>query len=120
VVTIVSSEANIEKNPFRKAKPPTEEDGDLIFLDSVITEPIVWRFTTSNDIRFIIHGFDAYNDSVKIIPSFKKDMLNYRRSSNGTLIGQEYIPTLFIWMNDKDVKTIYRDLPLKGLIIFRN
>lgn len=116
--TITSGQANMKKRPFRRMKPPTEEYGEPVFQDSLFNDPILWDFTTSNNIRLVVHGFDAFNDTTKIIPSFKADVLKFRLEGNEDNSG--FIPTLFIWMNDKDAKAIYRALPHEAQVIFRN
>lgn len=117
-LTIDSGTANMQKKMFRRMKPPTTEYGEPVFQDSIFKDPIIWNFTTSNNLRFVINGFDAFNDTVKIIPSFKADMLKFRLQEDGNNSG--YIPTLFIWMNDKDAKALYRALPHEAQVIFRN
>jgi hypothetical protein len=118
-VKIISGEANTQKKAFRRMKPPTTEDGEPTYLDSIMNDPIIWNFTTSNDIRFVIHGFDAHNDTAKIVPSFKSDILKFRLQKNKE-DRSVYFPTLFIWMDDKDAKAIYRALPHEARVIFRN
>jgi hypothetical protein len=116
---IVVDEANIQKKQFRRAKPPTEEGGDPIYLDSISYDPILWIFRDDNNLRFVVHGFDAYNDTMKIIPQFKADMLKFRMQNDKDK--SVYYPTLFIWMDDTEAKAIYRALPHeKPLLIFRN
>lgn len=117
--TIISYEANTQKKQYRRAKPPTEEYGDLIFLDSISNASMVWNFTSDSKLRVVVHGFDAYNDSIKITPQFKADMLKFRMQNDKNQ--SEYLPTLYIWMDDTEAKAIYRALPHeKALLIFRN
>lgn len=111
-ISLVNGKANLDKRPIRKKRVVAGADAESITTDSITAKRFYWEFISDNNIRIVINGCETINDSIAKKPSLLADMLKFRlksksRDSNLPV----FYPTLFLWMNDKDAKAIYRSLP---------
>ncbi len=121
IASITTETSTIPKKPIKKViAPKSENEKTEVKQDSVIVKPIVWQFSASNHFIVIITGVELDKDSVLDL-RYKSDMIKYRTEQiKHDWLPKNYIPTLYIWLPDKDAKAIYRALPENGKIIFRN
>lgn len=121
IAKITEEQASIPKRPLKKIQAPkNEEEAAKIKHDSIPDPLLVWKFKLDNQIEVVITGIGLNKDSV-IDLRFKENMLKYNAEKiKQKLISENYIPTLYIWLNDKDAKAIYRAIPERGKVVFRN
>jgi hypothetical protein len=108
------------KRPIKKVKAPKNENEYVeVKHDTVPELPIVWQFILDNKIEVVITGVGIGQDSL-LDMNFKNDMLNYNMEKIKTnFIPKTYLPTIYIWLNDKDAKAIYRAIPGNGRVVFK-
>jgi len=118
---IVDEQATIVKRPVKKIQAPKNEDEAAKIKHDTIPDPlIVWQFKLDNQINIVITGIGLNKDSVPDL-QYNNDILKYSIAKlKDNPFPKNYIPTLYIWLNDKDAKAIYRALPEKGKVTFRN
>lgn len=122
ITVIDTSIANIPKKPIKKVTaPPVGSEVEARKPDTVKVDRIHWEFITENQLKVVINGASFADDSAKIDIPVAKDMRSYRfqEGVKNTFSG-EYIPTLFLWLNDAEAKAIYRAIPDNADLIFRN
>jgi len=109
---IISDKSNYEKRPIRKMKATEGSDAVLLITDTLIIKRFYWEFVADNNIRIVINGWEKAADSVYHQPSFAWDIFKFRiKSKSKDASGLKFHPTLFLWMDDKEAKAIYRALP---------
>jgi hypothetical protein len=120
IATIVEEQSTIPKKPIRKVQAPKNENEVQEFKHDTIPDPLlVWQFSLNNRINVIITGV-GLKDSVMNI-QYNKNMIEYNYNKmKKNLLPENYTPTLYIWLNDKDAKSIYRAIPEKGKVVFKN
>lgn len=121
VSAIKSEVANVPKKPIKKVK--ASRDGisqSNAKADTIPNLELIWRFTTENNIKVVITGVKIAPDSTfKFNP--QKDLLKYKTYGFlDEIIPDEYSPTLYLWLNDSDARSIFRAVPEKGKVLFRN
>ena len=122
ITVIDTSIANIPKKPIKKViAPPVGSEVEARKPDTVKVDRIHWEFITENQLKVVINGATMSADSTKFVIPVTKDMRSYRfqEGVKNTFSG-EYIPTLFLWLNDAEAKAIYRAIPDDADLIFRN
>jgi len=121
IATIIEEQASIVKRPVKRVQAPKNEDEAAKVKHDTIPDPLlVWKFKLDNDIEVVITGIGLNKDSL-VEARFNKDILNYSAEYfQKNLFPKTYIPTLFIWLNDNDAKALYRAIPEKGKVVFRN
>lgn len=120
-VSILNGTSNLSKKPIRKMKVIEGSDAEPVKSDSIVTKRFYWEFVADNNLRIVINGCETSPDSTLIVPSFTADMIKFRlKGKSQDLNNQNYHPVLFIWMNDKEAKAIYRALPENTKLAIRN
>lgn len=122
ITVIDTSFANIPKRPIKKVLAPAiGSEVEARKPDTVQVDRIHWEFITENQIKVVINGTCLSSDSIHFDIPFSEDIRSYRFNEGlkNTFSGK-YIPTLFLWLNDSEAKSIYRALPYNAEIIFRN
>jgi hypothetical protein len=121
IAVITSEYSEFPKKPIKKViAPKTENEISTVKPDSVIIKRLSWKFNLNNNINVIVSGVELNKDSVLDL-RFEDDMIKYRSEQiKNEWLPKSYIPTLYIWINDKDAKAVYRALPKNGKVIFRN
>ncbi len=121
IASIKSETANTPKKPIKRvAAPNSIASQNETKNDTIIDQRLVWQFTTDNDVNVIITGVEMNKDSL-LLPNSGNDLFNYHSQEFfGNIIPDTYSPTLYIWLNDKEAKAVYRALPEKGKVIIRN
>lgn len=121
VSSIDSEWCNYPKKPIVTVIAPKDTSEVKTNMDTIREERFEWHISVENKYNIVINGVVFNADSVKEIKSYE-DIYRYRKEEiKNNLYGQgHYKPTLFLWLDDKDVKAIYRAIPVKGKIIFRN
>lgn len=120
VSEIKSEAANNPKKPIKKVKAPKSGTPPSETKKDTIPNPeLIWQFTTNSNINVIITGVRMEPDSTFNI-NLQKDLLKYRtKAFLSEIIPSEYSPTLYLWLNDSEAKSIYRAVPEKGKVLFR-
>ena len=120
IYTIEQELASIVKKPIKKVKPGAAADTVLTAIPVKPEEPkkFYWDFIPANEIRVVIFGVPLDSDSSRIL----KKQADLQMFSLKQALKKEhaYTPTLFIWLNEQEARSIYRALPEKAKIIFRN
>lgn len=121
VSEIKSEIANVPKKPIKKVKAPKNGiPSSVTKTDSIPNPELIWYFTTENNMRVIITGVKMASDSALMINP-KQNLLKYKTHEFiSEIIPSEYSPTVYLWLNDTDAKAIYRAVPEKGKVLFRN
>jgi hypothetical protein len=121
VSEIQSESANVPRKPIKKVKAPMNGISQPAKKNGRIRNPkLIWHFTTGNNMRVVITGVKMTSDSVFVINP-RTDIMQYRAHEFfSEIIPSEYAPSLYLWLNDKDAKAIYRAVPEKGKVLFRN
>ncbi len=118
---IQTESANIPKKPIKKVQAPKDESEVTDVKQDTIPEAALdWDFRVESNINVVIKGVAMDEDSLFQLNT-NKDV--YRYQANGIfnqILPENYTPTLYIWLNDKEAKAIYRALPERGKVIFRN
>lgn len=122
ITRIDSSMANIPKRPIKKViAPRVGQEPEEAKPDSVKSERMYWDFVTQNGINIIINGVAMNRDSTAYEIPKMSDVFSYRmKNRKVNSFSNEFMPTLFLWLNDQDAKAIYRALPEQPRCIFRN
>ena len=117
---IVQEQSTSIKRPVRKVKAPKNENEVQEFKHDTVPElPIVWQFVLDNKIEVVITGVGLGQDSLLDL-NFKNDILKYNfESFKSNFLPKTYMPTLYIWLEDKDAKAIYRAIPGNGRVVFK-
>jgi hypothetical protein len=113
--------ANIPKRPVKKVVAPKNESEVIeVKHDSIPEVTLNWKFLVENNINVVINGAQMNEDSLFQVNA-SRDVLKYRNFEFiQQVIPNSYSPTLFLWVNDKEAKAIYRAIPENGKVIFRN
>jgi hypothetical protein len=121
VASVVEEQATIVKRPVKRVQAPKNEDEAAKVKHDTIPDPLlVWQFKLDNEIEVVITGIGLGADSLKAV-KYNKDIYNYSTEYfKKNLFPKKYIPTLYIWLNDNDAKALYRAIPEKGKVVFRN
>jgi hypothetical protein len=117
---IVEEQSNIIKRPVKKVQAPKNENELAAVKHDTIPDPLLkWQFVLDNKIEVVITGVGLNKDSLIDI-QYNNDILRYSvERLNKNWLPKTYIPTLYIWLNDKDAKAIYRAIPKNGKVIFK-
>lgn len=119
--SISNEKSSIVKKPIKRvAAPGSEAARNEIKQDSVTDRRLEWQFNTTNGIRVVIFGVEMNPDStLSLQPG--KDLFAYRlRQLPENIFPKVYQPELFIWLNDRNARAVYRAHPENGRIVFRN
>jgi hypothetical protein len=121
ITAITSEYSEFPKKPIKKViAPKSENEVTTVKQDTVVEKRLYWKFNLSNNMNVVMTGVGLNKDSVLDL-RFENDMLKYRSEQiQQEWLPKEYIPTLYLWLPDKEAKAIYRALPEKGKVIFRN
>lgn len=117
---IINEKSTIAKKPIKKVQAPkNENEVTTVKHDTIPVPPIVWQFVLDNDIEVVITGVGLNQDSL-LDMHYKNDILKYNLDRlKKNRVSKRYIPTLYIWLNDKDAKAIYRAIPENGKVVFK-
>jgi hypothetical protein len=121
IATIIEEQATIVKRPVKTIQAPKNEDEAAKVKKDTISDPLlVWKFKLNNDIELVITGIGSSKDSL-VVGNFNNDIFKYSTEYyKKNLFPKTFIPTLYIWLNDNDAKALYRAIPEKGKVTFRN
>jgi hypothetical protein len=121
IAAITSEYSEFPKKPIKKViAPKSENEVAAVKQDTVVEKRLLWKFNLNNNMNIVLTGVGLNKDSLLDL-RFENDMLKYSSEQiKQEWIPKEYIPTLYLWLPDKDAKAIYRALPEKGKVIFRN
>jgi len=121
IAAITSEYSEFPKKPIKKViAPKSENEVAEVKQDTVIEKRLNWKFNLNNNMNVVMTGVGLNKDSVLDL-RFENDMLKYRSEQiKQEWLPKDYIPTLYLWLPDKEAKAIYRALPVKGKVIFRN
>jgi hypothetical protein len=117
---IVQEQSTSIKRPIKRVKAPkNESEVQKVEHDTVPEAPIIWQFVLNNNIEVVITGVGLGQDSL-LNMNFKNDILKYNIERLKTnWLPKTYMPTLYIWLDDKDAKAIYRAIPGNGRVVFK-
>jgi hypothetical protein len=117
---IVGENSTSVKRPVKKVKAPkNENEVQEVKHDTIPEAPIIWQFVLNNNIEVVITGVGLGKDSL-LEMNFNKDILKYKiEKLKDNVFPKTYMPTLYIWLSDKDAKAIYRAIPGKGRVVFK-
>ena len=88
--------------------------------DQANNKPLHWKFTTAGNLGVVITGVQLSADSTYVIQS-AKDLAKYRLGAFlKEPIQPAYTPILYLWLDDRDAKAIYKAVSSKGNVLFRN
>ncbi|HPE74448.1 MAG TPA: hypothetical protein P5210_03230 [Draconibacterium sp.] len=120
VSKIVKEQSTSVKRPVKKVRAPkNENEVQEVKHDTIPEAPIIWQFVLNNNIEIVITGVGLGKDSLMEM-NFNKDILKYKfEKLKENVIPKTYMPTLYIWLNDKDAKAIYRAIPGNGRVVFK-
>lgn len=121
IAQITSEYSEFPKKPIKKVIAPKSENEVVeVKQDTVIEKRLYWKFNLNNNLNVVLTGVGLNKDSVLDL-RFENDMVKYRSEQlKQEWLPKDYIPTLYLWLPDKEAKAIYRALPVKGKVIFRN
>lgn len=121
IASISNEKASIVKKPIKRvAAPGSEAAKSGIKQDTVIDSRLQWEFYAGNHVQVVISGVEMEADSTFRVRASRDMMKYYSRGFFRGVFPKQYNPTLFIWLNDKDAKAIYRAHPENGKVVFRN
>jgi hypothetical protein len=117
---IVQEQSTSIKRPIKRVKAPkNESEVQKVEHDTVPEAPIIWQFVLNNNSEVVITGVGLGQDSL-LNMNFKNDILKYNIERLKTnWLPKTYMPTLYIWLDDKDAKAIYRAIPGNGRVVFK-
>lgn len=117
---IIDEQSTSVKRPVKKVQAPkNENEVKEVKHDTIPESPIIWKFTLDNEIEVVITGVGLGQDSL-LDMNFKNDILRYNiEKLKNNLLPKAYMPTLYIWLDDKDAKAIYRAIPKNGRVVFK-
>jgi hypothetical protein len=88
--------------------------------DPAHNNPLKWNFTTAGNMGVVITGVQTSADSSYVLHAWT-DLMKYRMGEFlKDPFPQVYTPTLYIWLDDRDAKAIYKAVSSKGNVLFRN
>ena len=117
---IDSEWCNYFKKPIVRIQAPADTSEVQTEIDILKEARFEWRFNIENKFIVVMNGVVLNSDSIKTINKFN-DIYRFRKDElYEGFNAKHYKPTLFLWLDDKDVKAIYRAIPVKGKVIFRN
>jgi len=121
IAAIVEEQSTILKKPIKKVQAPKNENEFQAVKHDTIPDPLlVWQFSLDNRINVVITGVGLDKDSVLNF-QHKKNLMDYNyQNLKENLLPETYTPSLYIWLNDKDAKSVYRAIPEKGKVVFKN
>lgn len=121
IATITEEAANLPKRPIIKVQAPKNENEVKEVKKDTIPDPVlVWQFALDNKIDVIITGIGLGKDSLPET-NFNKDLLKYNVGKiKKHWLPENYQPTLYLWLDDNDAKAIFRAIPEKGKVAFKN
>ncbi len=112
---------NIPKKPVKKMLAPKDEAEAQLITHAVKTDPFIyWDFTTNNHFRVVIIGVPVNADSSFVIRKQRDIQKTRVHDFFQNPLPKSYSPVLYVWMKDMEAKTIYRAIPEKSRILFRN
>ena len=115
-----SSYANIPKKPIKKVTAPKVGDEARENISDTIKEgPLVWHFFTENEIEVLIFGVQLYDDSTSYRIHNSLKTFRIEQGFYDPFKPEITIP-LYLWLDDKDAKSLYRALPEEAKVIFRD
>ncbi len=118
--TIYAEGANLPKKPIKKVLVSNVaiNSGDVNTKE--IADPhLFWQFYFSNNIKVVVNGITLNPDSIPAV-TVQKDLIKTNLADLLQHPKTPGSPTLYLWLNDKEAKAIYRALPEKARIIFLN
>ena len=119
-VSVVCSFSEVSKKPFRKILTDTSENSFPADTSSQIKNTFYWDLIADNNVRFVFYGIDPGADNYKSRTGYEKDILKFRlKSKKCRPVCKGYTPVLFIWLDAKEAKAIYRAVPDKVKINIR-
>ena len=121
IATIFEEQANIVKRPVIRVQAPKNENEVKEVVKDTIPDPmLVWQFKLDNQIEVVVTGVGLDKDSV-FNPQYQKDLKKYKTDLfKNNIMPKTYFPTLYIWLQDKDARAIYRAIPERGKVVFKN
>ncbi len=118
--TIYTEGANLPKKPIKKVLVSNVAVNSGDATTKKVADPrLFWEFYFSNNIKVVVNGVTLNLDSIPAV-SVQKDVI---KTNLADLLQQPKTPnspTLYLWLNDKEAKAIYRALPEKARVIFLN
>jgi hypothetical protein len=113
--------AGIPKRQVKKVVAFTSAgDASVTTDDQPDEKPLHWKFTTAGNLGVIITGVQISPDSSYVVHA-KKDLLKYRMNEFlKDPFPDSYTPTVYLWLDDRDAKAIYKAVSSKGNVLFRN
>jgi hypothetical protein len=118
--SIVSEFAGIPKKPVRKMAVMGSGEGIDHQNEYNSHKPFYWSFNTGNDFRVILTGISEKEVSHSSFLLFKNLLLFKFFDFIKEPLNIKYKPILYLWVDEQDVKTIYRSQPSGGKVLFRN
>jgi hypothetical protein len=117
---IVEEKSSSVKRPVKKVQAPKNESEVQEFKHDTVPEtPIIWQFVLDNQVEVVITGVGMGQDSL-LNMNFNKDILKYKiEKLKSNWLPKTYMPTLYLWLDDKDAKAIYRAIPGNGRVVFK-
>ncbi len=120
-VVAETEETESKSDTITQDNSVVDSTSNLIKNDSVLPKNLHWEFIMNNMVKVVVMGLSVGPDSLLIEPSFEKEMMASRNESEyQALDSLPYHPTIYIWLQNQDAKSIYRALPEKSDIIIRN
>lgn len=121
IASVFDEQATILKRPVKRIQAPKNEDEAAKVKHDTIPDPLlVWQFKLDNKINVVVTGIEESADSLVKV-NYNKDIIKYSTDYfKKNIIPKTYTPTLYLWLNDKDAKALYRAIPEKGKVVFRN
>ncbi len=115
-------EANIPKKPIKKVIAPQEGKEVVESKTDTLEVPrLSWHFITNVGVEVVINGVQQNPDSTYSEIPVLKDMMTFRLNNRlHNPFGPKETMLLFLWLADPDAKAIYRALPEKSKVIFRD
>lgn len=120
VARIEREKANTPKKPVKKIETTVNKTVNKSEPDTVSHKPLIWEFSTANNIKVIIYGVREKSDSTFKINPAADLALFFAGEFFSNMFPSSFEPPLFLWLPDKDARAIYRAMPENGKIIVRN
>ena len=116
---IVSEKSSIPKKPIKNVKAPKNENEVTGHTpDTIPVPPLVWKFQLDNEMEVVISGVTLNNDSTQFFPDRYLVKYSFEKMKSN-LYPKTYLPVLYIWLDDKDAKAIYRAIPEMGKVVLK-
>lgn len=120
VTRIECEKANTPKKPVKKIVTTVNKTVNNSEPDTASYRPLIWKFSTGNNIKVVIYGVMEKSDSkLKINPAADLALF-FAGEFFSNMFPSSFEPPLFLWLPDKDARAIYRAMPENGKIIVRN